>query len=206
MALECARIQHRLSLPALEFNEFSDLDLTNITAVHSGIINQHNNNKEVDALQEILSVASASQELINNPSYNNPWPGSSSHFDEFSFMLEHDKMKNEPLQFPTDSLGSTSGFIFKSGRENDTVKLIDIGDFEEEFKEDKHMTNAGNVTENDLGEVYIRIVNFFLIISNFLIAKTKLSIFLMQPTFLFFPPLLLDILGRGRVQPDKNHC
>jgi hypothetical protein len=158
VAIECARIQHRLSLPALEFDDFSDLDLTNTTTLHSGI-NQHNNNKQVDALQEILSVASASQELINNPSYNNSWPENSSHFDEFSFMLEHNKMKSEPLQFPTDSLGSTSGFIFKSGRENDTATLIDIGDLEEEFKEDKHVTSAGNVTNNDLGEVCSNLSN-----------------------------------------------
>jgi hypothetical protein len=160
MTNECARIQHRLSLPALEFDDFSDLDLTNTAALHWGI-NQYNNNKQVDALQEILSVASASQELINNPTQNNPWPGGSSHLDEFSFMFEHNKMKNEPFQFPTDSLGSTSGFIFKSGRVNDTAKSIDIGDLEEEFKEDKHVTSAGNVTNNELGEVRSNLFFFY---------------------------------------------
>ncbi|XP_078163264.1 NAC domain-containing protein 54-like isoform X3 [Carex rostrata] len=154
VALECARIQHRFSVPSLEFDDFSDFDLTiPTTSLHSGI-NQHNNSsKEVDALHEILSVASASQELINNPSYTNQWPGSSSHLDEFSFMLEHNKMKTEPLQFPTDSLNSTSGFIFKSGRENDTTKLIEIGDLEEEFKEDNNITN---IAQNDhLGEIFL---------------------------------------------------
>ncbi|KAJ4759269.1 NAC domain-containing protein 86 [Rhynchospora pubera] len=153
VALECARIQHRLSLPALEFDEFSEMDFTNSTALQTGI-NQHSG-KEVDALQEILSVASASRELINNPSYTDPWPGSSSHFDEVSIMLEHNKIKNEPLQFPTDSLGSTFSFQIKSGTEDETAKLIDIGGLEEEFKEDKIIANSGHVAQNELGEIFL---------------------------------------------------
>ncbi|KAJ3680418.1 hypothetical protein LUZ60_016696 [Juncus effusus] len=150
VAVECARVQHRLSLPTLELDDFSNLEFTNQNALQSGLMN-HQNTKEVDALQEILSVASASQELINNPSYN------TDHFDEFSFLLDHNKIKNEPWRVPsTDSLGSSSKFIIKTGKENEIVNLIEIGDLEEEFKEEKKMVPSKNTSQNYLSEVTIQ--------------------------------------------------
>jgi len=63
VALECARLQHRLSLPPLEVEDFpQDVSLDTKTSI------LRSNPNEVDILQEFLSVASASQELINGSS------------------------------------------------------------------------------------------------------------------------------------------
>jgi len=54
VALECARLQHRLSLPPLEVEDFpQDVSLDTKTSI------LRSNPNEVDILQEFLSVASS---------------------------------------------------------------------------------------------------------------------------------------------------
>ncbi|XP_039120738.1 NAC domain-containing protein 86-like isoform X1 [Dioscorea cayenensis subsp. rotundata] len=126
VALECARLQHRLSLPPLEVEDFPQVDLAESKALHCGLFKQSNNN-EVDILQEFLSVASASQELINNSSnYQEMWPGyNNTSFNEFTSLV--------------DDVGSS--------RQGEYTKLIEISELEEEFKEDKkEVENLRGVT------------------------------------------------------------
>ncbi|XP_074570528.1 NAC domain-containing protein 54-like [Curcuma longa] len=80
-----SRLQHRLSLPPLEVEDFPHFDF-------EGSSNIHNNN---NALEEVLSsIASVSQELVQYSSYNYStddhfWLGSNySHLDEFTSLLE----------------------------------------------------------------------------------------------------------------------
>ncbi|THU69345.1 hypothetical protein C4D60_Mb08t13450 [Musa balbisiana] len=120
LALECARLQHRLSLPPLEVEDFPRMDLTQPKAMRSGSFQEGSN--QVDILQEILSVASASNELIDDSSYADMWVGTTNpHLDEFASFLE-----------PT--------------------KLIEISDLEEELKaeEKKKVENLrGIVVESE---------------------------------------------------------
>ncbi|WOL10710.1 NAC domain-containing protein [Canna indica] len=125
VALQCARLQHRLSLPPLEVEDFPQINLSDSKFLHSDHHNIQrigNSIGQVDALQEILSVAAASNALINSSNYHNDmWVGHNSnpHFDEFTSLLELD--------------GGDEG-IHGIG---EAAKLIEIGDLEEEFKEEK---------------------------------------------------------------------
>ncbi|XP_072986114.1 NAC domain-containing protein 54-like isoform X2 [Typha latifolia] len=153
VALECARLQHRLSLPPLEVEDFPQVNFSNSNSLHTEFfhhdnnnnINNNNNNNEVDILQEILSVASASQELINNSNYpDHIWPGSSSaHFTDHDFqsLLELNK-SNASMQFS----------------HMDPLRLIEISDLEEEFKEEKkRVENLRGVKMlyNDMAEIIL---------------------------------------------------
>ncbi|GAB4836118.1 NAC domain-containing protein 54 [Ancistrocladus abbreviatus] len=63
VALECARLQHRSTLPPLETVESSShLRMPQWSYFNSGSVRN-----EADILEEILSVAQASQDLINQP-------------------------------------------------------------------------------------------------------------------------------------------
>ncbi|KAH7653697.1 NAC domain-containing protein [Dioscorea alata] len=57
VALECAKLQHRLALPPLEVEDFPQVDLMEMKTANDGLF------------KEILSVASAPQELLINNSY-----------------------------------------------------------------------------------------------------------------------------------------
>lgn len=105
----------------------------------------HQEIKGVDVIQEILSVASSSQEMINNFGYdNNVWLGNnysdSGGFPEFHF---------------GSGVASSSRM---SGSENESASLIGIRDLEEEFKQErKQVENLRGikVLKDDLGEVHL---------------------------------------------------
>ncbi|URE34731.1 No apical meristem (NAM) protein [Musa troglodytarum] len=91
VALECARLQHRLSLPPLEVEDFPRMDLTQSKAMRSGGFQE--GGSQVDILQEILSAASASDELVVDCSYADMWIGTANpHLDEFASFLEPTKL------------------------------------------------------------------------------------------------------------------
>lgn len=123
-------------------DDFLQLNLPNQKALHDIILQQ--DNKGVDIIQEMLSVASASQELINDFSSddNNVWLGSnyshSSGFPEFHF-----------------GNGAASSSI-NTASVNESASLIETRDLEEEFREErKRVENLRGirVLKDDLGEV-----------------------------------------------------
>ncbi|KAI7724656.1 hypothetical protein M8C21_006390 [Ambrosia artemisiifolia] len=94
IALECARLQQRLSMPPLQYQDIpqqgatSYVDLMNMPQTSSSMRDFSNSNgPQQDILQEILSVAQVSQDLINQ----NTWGGgySGHHEDDFSFMANN---------------------------------------------------------------------------------------------------------------------
>ncbi|XP_022759393.1 NAC domain-containing protein 86 [Durio zibethinus] len=91
VALECARLQHRFSLPPLEVEDFPQVGLTNYKLMRTTPMpeTQH----EADILQEILSVAHASQELIHQDAWG--WGGSCSNPDDFTFMAAKGMYQNQ---------------------------------------------------------------------------------------------------------------
>ncbi|KAK3150296.1 hypothetical protein QOZ80_3AG0231380 [Eleusine coracana subsp. coracana] len=163
VALECARLQHRLSLPPLEVEDFPHDDASLDTKTN---VLLRSNPNEVDILQEFLSVASASQELINGSSSSyaaEMWPGAgssnvSTHYsNELSSLVELGvKAKVEADNFY--HIGTSSGFALKSAHVDEPVRLVEISDMEEELKEEKkQVENLRGVRlhNNDLGEIVV---------------------------------------------------
>jgi len=163
VALECARLQHRLSLPPLEVEDFpQDVSLDTKTSV------LRSNPNEVDILQEFLSVASASQELINGTSSSyaaEMWPGAgpsstSTHYiNELSSLVELGvKAKEEADNFyHMDCIGTSVGFASKPVHVDEPVRLVEIADMEEFKEEKRQVENLRGVRlhNNDLGEIVV---------------------------------------------------
>ncbi|RZC75510.1 hypothetical protein C5167_050995 [Papaver somniferum] len=134
IALECARLQHRLSLPPLEVDDFPEFDFTDTKEHHQQqqpMARQNTNGPDI--LQEILSVASASQQLINGPnSYQETWAGNySSYLDEFVMDLPEVGQIDDQDHCLVGNLSSWGG--------GEHARFIDINDLEEEFKTDSRM-------------------------------------------------------------------
>uniref|UniRef100_A0A0A9D6H0 NAC domain-containing protein n=1 Tax=Arundo donax TaxID=35708 RepID=A0A0A9D6H0_ARUDO len=165
VALECARLQHRLSLPPLEVEDFpQDVSLDTKTRV------LRSNPNEVDILQEFLSVASASQELINGSSSSYPsemWLGAGTssagthYINELSSLVELGvvKAKEEADNFyHMGCTGTSAGFASKSVHVDEPVRLVEIADMEEQLEEEKkQVENLRGVRlhNNDLGEIVV---------------------------------------------------
>ncbi|XP_039780289.1 NAC domain-containing protein 86-like isoform X2 [Panicum virgatum] len=169
VALECARLQHRLSLPPLEVEDFpQDVSLDTKTSI------LRSNPNEVDILQEFLSVSSASQELINGTSSSYPaeimWPASGAagtsstgthYINELSSLIELGVKAKEEVDnfYHMGCIGTSSGFASKSVHVDEPVRLVEIADMEEELKEEKkkQVENLRGVRlhNNDLGEIVV---------------------------------------------------
>ncbi|GMJ01353.1 NAC domain containing protein 28 [Hibiscus trionum] len=96
VALECARLQHRLALPPLEVEDYPQGGLvTNYKLMPTGPIRESRH--ETDILQEILSVAHVSQEMINpTAGHGDAWGASSSNnADDFTFMTAKSMYQSE---------------------------------------------------------------------------------------------------------------
>ncbi|XVF31550.1 hypothetical protein REPUB_Repub17cG0000300 [Reevesia pubescens] len=111
VALECARLQHRLSLPPLEVEDFFQVGLTSTNYKVPMRETQH----ETDILQEILSVAQASQELINQDA----WGGSCSNTaNDFTFMTAKGIYQNQ-----VNEMISCPAYVNKSFEESSTRSI-----------------------------------------------------------------------------------
>ncbi|CAA0814535.1 NAC domain containing protein 28 [Striga hermonthica] len=87
IALECARLQHRFSLPPLQVEDYSQAanfanDIPNIVSSSSPFHGNITNHQQPDIVNEILSVAQASQDLQNDEA-----AGIYAPVDDFSFLL-----------------------------------------------------------------------------------------------------------------------
>ncbi|KAA8547652.1 hypothetical protein F0562_004081 [Nyssa sinensis] len=127
IALECARMQHRLSIPPLEVQDFPvHSEFIPIKMPQSSSI--HGNTNEQDILQEILSVAHASRELISQDS----WGGNYAPSEDFSF--------HSPSNYQIHN-ASTSTFMEKLREDDQNPRSIEIGDLDEEFKTERMVEN-----------------------------------------------------------------
>ncbi|KAK8501850.1 hypothetical protein V6N12_072984 [Hibiscus sabdariffa] len=96
VAVECARLQHRLALPPLEVEDYPHHELiTNYKQMSEGLMRESRH--ETNILQEILSVAHVSRELINPiADHRDAWGASSSNnANDFSFMSAKDMYQNQ---------------------------------------------------------------------------------------------------------------
>ncbi|XP_043694532.1 NAC domain-containing protein 86-like [Telopea speciosissima] len=141
IALECARLQHRLSLPALAVDDFPQVEINESKPLQVGSF--RNNTNETDILQEILSVACASQELLNESNFQVSWPGNYVSLDEFASLAEIEKMEEKPQFCQANDICSSRTTEKSWGV--DQSRFIDIGDLEEEFKTERVVENLRGV-------------------------------------------------------------
>jgi hypothetical protein len=124
-------------------DDFPQLNLPERKALHDNTI--HEESKGTDIIQEFLSVASASQELINNFSYDdsNVWLGSNNYSHSGGFPNFH------------FGNGAASSSV-NTASVNESTSLIEVRDLEEEFREErKQVENLRGirVLKDDIEEV-----------------------------------------------------
>jgi hypothetical protein len=144
IALECARLQHRFSLPPLEVDDFPQAGFTDFRMSQSTPIRENAN--ETDILQEILSVAQASQELINHSNIPDTWGGNYAPDDDFSFMVgTRDHTRNIQV----------SDMNAERYWEDPSTRSIHIGDLDEDFKTERMAENLRwvGMSDKDLEKV-----------------------------------------------------
>ncbi|KAK6154092.1 hypothetical protein DH2020_013731 [Rehmannia glutinosa] len=128
IALECARLQHRFSLPQLEVQDYNTHPVfpNDPRMSHSSILFHGNNitNQQPDIVQEILSVAQASQDLQNQDTL----AGIYAPIDDFSFFLNSDI--------------NSSQYLDNIGQEHENHRSIEIGD------NDNEVFQTGRIVEN----------------------------------------------------------
>ncbi|KAI8540959.1 hypothetical protein RHMOL_Rhmol08G0025400 [Rhododendron molle] len=131
IALECARLQHQLSLPPLQVHDFPTggfPDPRMLQYSSSTPASGHG-----DALQEILSVAQASQQLINQDT----WGGSYAPTDDFSFQPYSDHQIGDHHGLGTNF----PRLMEKSGDQDQNTMSIEIGGLDEGFRTERMVEN-----------------------------------------------------------------
>ena len=146
VALECARLQHRLSLPPLEVEDFPQVGLANYKAMRTTPMREAQH--ETDILQEFISVAHASQEPINPTTYQDAWGGSCSNADDFTFMTAEGMYQNQVNEM------SCPQYMNQSLEESST-RSIDISEVQEDLKNERMVENLRwvGMSNKDLEQV-----------------------------------------------------
>ncbi|ESW13962.1 hypothetical protein PHAVU_008G241200 [Phaseolus vulgaris] len=135
IALECARMQHRFVMPPLEVDDFPQVGISELKMTQASSSMQ-GSRPETDILQEILSVAHASQELINQSSYSQEWGGNDYYYaprdDDFTFMVGTNYNHSNEM--------SSARYVDKAWEDANT-RTIEIGDMDQEFKAERMVEN-----------------------------------------------------------------
>ncbi|KAL5129177.1 NAC domain-containing protein 86 [Glycine soja] len=136
IALECARMQHRFVMPPLEVDDFPQVGVSELKMAQASGSMQGSCRTETDILQEILSVAQVSQELINQSSYSQDWGGNDNYApreDDFTFMVGTNYNHSNEM--------SSMRYVDKTWEDAINTRTIEIGDVDEEFKEERMVEN-----------------------------------------------------------------
>ncbi|KAL3527387.1 hypothetical protein ACH5RR_012043 [Cinchona calisaya] len=145
MALECARLQHKFSLPPLEVQDFPQVGFSDDRMPQPNYI--HENTNQQDIVQEILSVAQASQDFMNQ---DMTWGGNNyAPADDFSFLPPNNQMH--------DDHASSFKFMDKL-REDCSFRSIDIGGIDDEFKSERTVENLRwvGMSDKDLDKSFLK--------------------------------------------------
>ncbi|GKV00245.1 hypothetical protein SLEP1_g12974 [Rubroshorea leprosula] len=120
VALECARLQHRLSLPPLVVEDFPQVGLTHDYKFERPA--SSGQNESTDILQEILSVAHASQQMTNQPAHQNMyWGTTPPNAHDFSFMTPKE--------------------TYQTQFEEMNTRTVQRGNLDEDFKAERMIEN-----------------------------------------------------------------
>ncbi|KAJ9564576.1 hypothetical protein OSB04_000542 [Centaurea solstitialis] len=127
IALECARLQHRLSLPPLQVQDFQHQGTsTNYIESMPQSSNGPMMGSQQDLLHEILSVAQVSKDLIDQ----DEWVGSfaAGNDNDFSFLPNN-----------SNQMHGVGSFMFMGDDQN--ARSIEIGGFDEQMEPDRMAEN-----------------------------------------------------------------
>ena len=127
IALECARLQHRLSLPPLQVQDFQHRGTsTNYIESMPQSSNRPTMGSQQDLLHEILSVAQVSKDLIDQ----DEWVGSfaAGNDNDFSFLPNN-----------SNQIHGVGSFRFMGDDQN--ARSIEIGGFDEQMEPDRMVEN-----------------------------------------------------------------
>nr|TKR98967.1 NAC domain-containing protein 86 [Populus alba] len=155
MALECARLQHRFTLPPLEVEDFPQVGLADMKVTQQPSMPESTSTHRTDILQEIRSVAHASQELINQSSFQDTWGGNYAATDhDFTFM----DGKNVQHNMLSDMMMNSTRWADKYWMDPSTSsRSIEIGDLDETFKTQRMVENLRwfGMSNNDLDKSFM---------------------------------------------------
>lgn len=137
IAVDCARMQHRFTMPPLEVEDFPQVGVSELKMQPQpcGVSVSRNINEADVLLQEILSVAHASQELTNPSNYSHHSWGTTStttatanqqQQDDFSFMVGRD---------------GNNYYTHPSWEDPINTRSIEIGDLDDDFRADRMAEN-----------------------------------------------------------------
>lgn len=145
--MEYARLKHRFSVPPLEVEDFPQVGVAHCKAPQPASI--CGGSTEADILQEILSVAHASQELINQSSIPNHWGEKCAADDDFTFMTSKETNYNQFSDM-------NSLRLLDKSWEHQNPSSTEIGHLDEDFKtSDRMVENLRwvGMSNKDLSEV-----------------------------------------------------
>ncbi|KAI4299663.1 hypothetical protein L6164_033098 [Bauhinia variegata] len=142
IALECAWMQHRFTMPPLEVEDFPQVGISELKMPLGAMQHGSRINNETDIVQEILSVAQVSQELINQSNYysTQTWGGNENCApqDDFTFMIGN---KDTSSYNHMNDLDGSMRYFDKTWEDPNPVRSIDIGNLDDEFKAERMMEN-----------------------------------------------------------------
>jgi hypothetical protein len=153
MALECARLQHRFTLPPLEVEDFPQVGLADIKVMQQPFMPESTSTHQTDILQEIRSVAHASQELINQSSFQDTWGGNYATTDhDFTFMDGKNVQHNMLSDMMMNSIRCAEKYWIDP---NTSSRSIEISNLDETFKTERMVENLRwvGMSNNDLEKV-----------------------------------------------------
>ncbi|KAJ6707344.1 putative proteinC DOMAIN-CONTAINING PROTEIN 82-RELATED [Salix viminalis] len=139
IALECARLQHRFTLPPLQVDDFPQFGFTDMKVMQQPSMQECTSTHQTDILQEILSVAQASQELINQSSFQDTWGGNYATADhDFTFMDGKDVQHNVYSDMMMNSTRWADQPWFDPSTSS---RSVDMSDLDETFKSERMVEN-----------------------------------------------------------------
>ncbi|KAI3665199.1 hypothetical protein L6452_43822 [Arctium lappa] len=126
IALECARLQHRLSLPPLQVQDFRHQGTSNYIENMPQSSNVPSMGSQQDLLHEILSVAHVSKDLIDQ----DEWVGSfvAGNDNDFAFLPNN-----------SNQMQGVGSFTFMGDEQN--ARSIEIGGLDEQMEPDRMVEN-----------------------------------------------------------------
>ena len=123
-------------MPPLEVDDFPQVGVSELKMAQASGSMQGSCRTETDILQEILSVAQVSQEFINQSSYSQDWGGNDNYApreDDFTFMVGTNYNHSNEM--------SSMRYVDKTWEDAINTRTIEIGDVDEEFKEERMVEN-----------------------------------------------------------------
>ncbi|CAM8962839.1 unnamed protein product [Rhodiola kirilowii] len=160
IALECARMQHRFSMPPLEVEEFTqdDLAIDTTSTTHTLI----SDNNEDGLLQEILSLAHVQRDMMSTENHHNQFDSMTPAWGYASSYspLDTDDFTFNTNQVHNDGLMGSFRPCYSNNNSSHALKYIGINGESEDQEQVKHERMVENLrwvgmSDKDLETSYL---------------------------------------------------